>query len=192
MPKNYVDNKKFTKEMIKYVARIRKAKDNDRKLPKMNDYLGLCIYEIATRLAFKPNFAGYTYRDEMIGDGIECVLKYVHNFNPEKSNNAFAYVTQIIFYAFLRRIKKEKKQQYIKYKLFEKEGIHNLQGDEYTRTADFLEKYNSHEEYLRKTLQLSEKDISQYDKETKTVKIPPKGVECFYDEDTTSADTNNS
>lgn len=87
--KNYVDNVKFTLEVAKYVDGIHKAKAAGKQPPKMNNYLGLCIYEIATRLAYKPNFVNYTYRDEMVGDGVECTLKYIHNFNPEKSSNFF-------------------------------------------------------------------------------------------------------
>lgn len=186
MPKNYVDNKKFTEDVIKYVASVNKALELKQPRPRMNNYIGSCIYEIATHLAYKPNFINYTYRDEMVGDGIECCVKYIHNFNSEKSRNAFSYVTQIIFYAFLRRIKKEKKQQYIKYKLFEREGIHNIMGEEYSRSAEFLEKYNSSEEYLRKELQLTEKDIDDYDRQIKGGNIPPKGLEYFYSEDDTS------
>ena len=78
--------------------------------PRVTEYIGECIYKIATRLSTKPNFINYSYRDEMICDGIENCLQYLNNFNPEKSQNAFAYITQIIYYAFLRRIQKEKKQ----------------------------------------------------------------------------------
>ena len=80
----------------------------------MSDYIGECIYKIATRLSTRPNFINYTYRDEMICDAIENCIQYISNFNREKSNNAFAYITQICYYAFLRRIQKEKKQVFIK------------------------------------------------------------------------------
>ncbi len=89
----------------------------------MSEYLGECFLRIATHLSYKPNFVNYTFRDDMISDGIENCLVYVHNFNPAKSKNPFGYFTQIIFYAFIRRIQREKKHTYIKYKLMEKQLI---------------------------------------------------------------------
>lgn len=116
---HYVDNKKLYTEMIKYVESYKKAKEDNTPLPKTSDYIGECIWLIANRLSTNRNFIGYTYREEMIGDAIENCLRYLHNFNPDKSNNPFAYFTQIMYYAFLRRIDKEKKQSYIKYKTLE-------------------------------------------------------------------------
>ena len=66
------------------------------------------VFKIANGLSYRPNFINYTYRQEMISDGIENCLQYIHNFDPEKSKNPFAYFTQIIYYAFIRRIQKEK------------------------------------------------------------------------------------
>jgi len=193
MAKNYIDNVKFTEEVSKYTEGIREAKINGKELPRMSEYIGTCVWEIANRLAFKPNFINYTYRDEMVGDGIENCLKYIHNFDGEKSQNAFAYVTQIIFYAFLRRIKREKKQDYIKYKLFEREGIHNLQGDAYAKNAEMMEKYNSNEEYLKGELHLSDKDIESYEKQIKSIKkYTAKGLECFFDTTSDEGDEDDS
>ena len=193
MAKNYIDNKKFTEEVSKYTEAIRDAKIHGKELPKMSDYVGESIYEIATRLSFKPNFINYTYRDEMVGDGVENCLKYIHNFDGEKSRNAFAYVTQIIFYAFLRRIKKEKKQDYIKYKMFEREGIHNIQGDAYARTAEMMEKYNSNKEYIMGELSLSETDVANYESQMKrTKKYTARGLEKFFDIKGDDENTDNS
>ena len=50
-------------------------------------------------------------------------MTYFRNFDETKSKNPFAYFTQIIYYAFLRRIQKEKKQTYVKYKATEMIGI---------------------------------------------------------------------
>ena len=111
---HYVNNKDFTAAVAEYVEKINEAKAKDKTPPKMSEYIGECIYKIATRLSTRPNFINYTYRDEMICDAIENCIQYLGNFNVEKSNNAFAYVTQICYYAFLRRIQKEKKQVYIK------------------------------------------------------------------------------
>ena len=114
--KNYVNNKDLLNALIEYRQLCSDAEDAGDKSPQVPNYIGECIYLIATRLATKPNFSGYSYKEDMISDGIENCLQYIHNFNPEKSQNPFAYFTQIIWYAFLRRIHKEKKQMYIKFK----------------------------------------------------------------------------
>ena len=111
---HYVNNKEFTAAVIEYNQQVKEALDRDEDKPMMSEYIGECIYKIATRLSTRPNFINYTYRDEMICDAIENCIQYIGNFNVEKSNNAFAYITQICYYAFLRRIQKEKKQVYIK------------------------------------------------------------------------------
>lgn len=114
-PKHYVDNKLLLSAMISYKKELRRAKKNSTLSPRVSPYVGECIMKIATHLAHKPNFAGYSFKDEMVCDGIENCLQYIHNFDPKKSKNPFAYFTQIIFYAFLRRIQKEKKQLYTKH-----------------------------------------------------------------------------
>lgn len=118
-PNHYVDNKRLYEEMCKYTQEYKAAVADGKQPPRASNYIGECIWLIANRLSTNRNFIGYTYRDEMIGDAIENCLRYIHNFNPEKSNNPFAYFTQIMYYAFLRRIEKEKKQTYIKYKTME-------------------------------------------------------------------------
>lgn len=119
MTNHYVDNKRLYAEMIKYINSYNEAKEKGLTPPRANNYIGECIWLIANRLSTNRNFVGYSYRDEMIGDAIENCLRYLHNFDPDKSNNPFAYFTQIMYYAFLRRIDKEKKQTYIKYKTAE-------------------------------------------------------------------------
>ena len=114
--RNYVNNTDLLEALIKYKEECREAEDAGDPLPRVPDYIGKCIYQIATRLATKPNFSGYSYKEDMISDGIENCLLYIGNFNPDKSQNPFAYFTQIIWYAFLRRIQKEKKQMYIRFK----------------------------------------------------------------------------
>tara|TARA_R100001443_G_scaffold79501_1_gene86609 strand:+ start:276 stop:803 length:528 start_codon:yes stop_codon:yes gene_type:complete len=120
---HYVNNKEFTAAIIKHNKACRKAIDDGVEKPRVTEYIGECIYKIATRLSTKPNFINYSYRDEMICDGIENCLQYIENFNEEKSQNAFAYVTQIIYFAFLRRIHKEKKQAAIKQRSIEQAGV---------------------------------------------------------------------
>jgi hypothetical protein len=114
--RNYVNNPDLLAALIAYKELCKEAEDAGEKNPQVPEYIGKCILLIATRLATKPNFSGYSYKEEMISDGIENCLQYIHNFNPEKSHNPFAYFTQIIWFAFLRRIQKEKKQTYIKFK----------------------------------------------------------------------------
>lgn len=120
---HYVNNKEFTAAVIEYNQQVKEALDRDENKPMMSEYIGECIYKIATRLSTRPNFINYTYRDEMICDAIENCIQYIGNFNREKSNNAFAYVTQICYYAFLRRIQKEKKQVFIKQQVLSETGI---------------------------------------------------------------------
>lgn len=116
---HYVDNKKLYQEMCDYLDAVKKAEETDDVKPRIPEYIGECLLKISTRLSTKPNFINYTYRDEMISDGIENCINYICNFNPSKSTNPFAYFTQIIYYAFLRRIQREKKQLYIKHKSLE-------------------------------------------------------------------------
>ena len=113
---HYVDNAEFLEAMIQYKSEYDDAIKSNKDLPIISEYLGSVFLKIAQRLSFRPNFINYAFKNDMISDGIENCLHYIHNFNPEKSNNPFAYFTQIIYYAFIRRIQKEKKQLYIKYK----------------------------------------------------------------------------
>lgn len=115
--RNYVNNPEFLEAIIAYKKLCIEAEDSGDKRPQIPNYIGHCIYQISTRLASKPNFSGYSYKDEMISDGLENAIQALGNFDPEKSHNPFAYFTQIIWYAFLRRIDKEKKQLYIKHKV---------------------------------------------------------------------------
>ena len=114
---HYVDNKKFLEAMIEHRDKCERAKEKDKKKPEVTNYIGECFLKIANHLSYRPNFINYTFRDDMISDGIENCLQYLNNFNPEKSNNPFAYFTQIIYYAFIRRIQKEKKQVIIKQRM---------------------------------------------------------------------------
>ena len=120
---HYVNNKELLAALIDYRAEVAVAKTKDLTKPRISNYLGECFLKIATHLSYKPNFVNYMFRDDMISDGIENCVQYIHNFDPNKSRNPFAYFTQIIHYAFLRRIQKEKKQLEIKTKIIEKTGF---------------------------------------------------------------------
>jgi hypothetical protein len=133
---HYVNNKELLEALIVYRSKVEKSflelngreptrEDRAKRWegkPPIPNYLGDCFLKIATHLSYKPNFVNYMFRDDMISDGIENCVQYIHNFDPEKSKNPFAYFTQIIHYAFLRRIQKEKKQLEIKTKIIEKTG----------------------------------------------------------------------
>jgi len=123
--KNYVNNPTLLEELIKHKANIIACELDGKPKPQVPEYVGESILKIAQNLAKKPNFAGYSFKEDMIGDGIENCLQYLHNFNPEKSSNPFAYFTQIIHFAFLRRIQFEAKQAYVKYKSLEDSPLLN-------------------------------------------------------------------
>lgn len=132
-PRNhYVNNKTLLEEMVRYREKVLLSKQNNTTKPPIPNYVGQALMLIATRVAHKPNFYSYSYKDEMISDGIENCIMYIDNFDPEKSKNPFAYFTQIIHYAFIRRIQKEKKQQYIKIKNMENSFI-------FSELADHIE-----------------------------------------------------
>lgn len=116
---NYINNKDFYELLKQYKAACKEAEKNELPTPRITEEIGQSFMMIATKLASKANFSGYTYKDEMISDALENCIVAVHNFDPEKSKNPFAYFTQIVWYAFLRRIEKEKKQTYVKYKSLE-------------------------------------------------------------------------
>ena len=144
---HYVDNKKFLQAMVDWRSKCEKASKLKRKDPAVTNYIGECFLKIANHLSYRPNFINYTYRDDMISDGIENCLQYMSNFNSEKSSNPFAYFTQIIYYAFIRRIQKEKKQQDVKAKLISNTGVElmmdSLVGDDAqykNQMLDFLQK----------------------------------------------------
>tara|TARA_R100000734_G_C3318530_1_gene112771 strand:+ start:350 stop:871 length:522 start_codon:yes stop_codon:yes gene_type:complete len=123
---HYVDNKKFLEEMKTFRNNVIHSKENNLPRPIVPNYIGECIFKIATHLVRKPNFNNYTFKEDMVSDGVENCLLYIDNFDPAKSENPFAYFTQIIYYAFLRRIQKEKKHLYVKYKAMENEVIVSL------------------------------------------------------------------
>ena len=126
---HYVNNKEFLAALIKYREEVDIAKIRDKPKPVIPRYIGECFLKIANHLSFKPNFVNYMFKEDMISDGIENCVQYIHNFNPEKSQNPFAYFTQIIHYAFLRRIQREKRQLEIKNKILEKSGYSEVFDD---------------------------------------------------------------
>ena len=140
---HYVNNKELLGALIDYRAEVAVAKAKDLPKPRISNYLGECFLKIATHLSYKPNFVNYMFRDDMISDGIENCVQYIHNFDPEKSRNPFAYFTQIIHYAFLRRIQKEKKQLDIKTKIIERTGFDEVMVVDDTALSGASSEYNT-------------------------------------------------
>jgi hypothetical protein len=174
--KNYINNPDFLKALVDYREKCIEAKAKDKPNPPIPNYIGECFMKIAEGLSHKPNFINYPMREDMVSDGIENCLMYFHNFDPTKYNNPFAYFTQIIYYAFLRRIEKEKKQLYVKYKATEHFGIldefemlesedgSTVQFEMYDNIAEFIEKYE---------------DTKKAKKEKQLLAIKPKGIDLF-------------
>ena len=140
---HYVNNKEFLAALITYRENVEIARLQDKTKPVIPRYIGECFLKIANHLSFKPNFVNYMFKEDMISDGIENCVQYIHNFNPEKSRNPFAYFTQIIHYAFLRRIQREKRQLEIKNKIIEKSGYNEVFDDSNKIDGDNFAEYNS-------------------------------------------------
>ena len=154
---HYVNNKEFLAALIKYREDVeitfirlngREPTKEDRSKrwetkPQIPRYVGECFLKIANHLSFKPNFVNYMFKEDMISDGIENCVQYIHNFNPERSQNPFAYFTQIIHYAFLRRIQREKRQLEIKNKILERSGFSEVFTDDNNIDGGNYSDYNS-------------------------------------------------
>ena len=178
--RNYVNNPEFLEAIVAYKKLCNEAEDSGDHTPQIPNYIGQCIYQISTRLASKPNFSGYSYKDEMISDGLENAIQALSNFDPEKSSNPFAYFTQIIWYAFLRRIDKEKKQLYIKHKVTVNSVMNGtaVEGGEDTDGAPAYIDLNN--DYMSDFVKGYEKKMD--DKKKQQVKAK-KGLEKFIDDD---------
>jgi hypothetical protein len=177
MATHYVDNKELYSVIIDYKNRVQEAKTKNEDKPPIPNYVGLCILQIANRLSTKPNFINYSYREEMISDGIENCISYFDNFDPAKSDNPFAYFTQIIYYAFLRRIHKEKKQVYTKHKIAEN-----------TMLFEEVVEVGDHDDFVMDFSQFDAENISEFmrsfeDSIEKKKQKKKKGIDMFIDEE---------
>lgn len=188
---HYIDNLKFFQIMQEWKNAIREAEDTDDPKPRIPAYIGECFLKIAEQLSTKPNFAHYAYREEMICDAVENCVVYAANFDPDKSSNPFSYFTQITYYAFLRRIQREKKQAFIKYKLVrDRVGDGNM--GKFVFRMRGMEDQDSTMEYrdpAAKTFDLTENDIDNFTKDLNkedkrgkgkrknSTKRKPKGLE---------------
>ena len=127
--RHYVNNADFLQAMIDFKKLREDAEESGNTEPRIPKYIGECFFQIATRLSRKGNFSGYSFKEEMISDGLENAVKCAKNFNPEKSKNPFAYFTQVIYFAFLRRIELEKKHQYTMHKVTGQASISGMLAD---------------------------------------------------------------
>jgi hypothetical protein len=143
----YVNNKDLYIAMVQYKKDYNKAKQINQR-PEISNYIGECLLTIANRFASKPSFSGYSFKEEMIADGYENCIMYMHNFDPQKYNNPFAYFTQIIKFSFIRRIQREKKQQYVKLKnvddFFTFQEVYNDQNDRFDRQM-----YENNQQFIK-------------------------------------------
>ena len=170
---HYVNNKQFLEAITEWKEKVKDAESLGEERPPVTDYIGECFLKIAQHLSFRPNFINYTFKEEMIGDGIENCLQYVNNFDPEKSKNPFSYFTQIIYYAFIRRIQKEKKQSHVKHKMIEKQDF-----VQYTTMAGDYTNYNIGG--FDPNVMLPDEAV--YKPQTKESKDTPKGLENFMED----------
>jgi len=176
----YIDNKKFFEEMVKYRQSRIDAEESGEERPIIPDYIGRCMMDISTRLSYKPNFINYPFREEMVADGIENAIRALNNFDPAKSANPFAYFTQIIYYAFLRRITKEKTLLYTKQKMYTSMAVMGELYDDASGT-DLSNSQSSYAtEYMNDFVTEYEKNLEK----KKVLKVKKKsGIELFYDDE---------
>ena len=183
---HYVNNKEFSQSVVDYVTSVKEAREKVKDEPVITEYIGRCFLRIAEGLSHKPNFVGYTYREEMVMDGVENCIKAIMNYDIKKATrtglpNAFAYFTQIIYFAFLRRIAKEKKQQDIKEKFMDFAGA-----SEFMDIGDHPDPTGIVDRVRYKSQRIRERDnaIKEFGKELKNKKKSKKkitgGLEKFF------------
>lgn len=171
---NYINNKEFYAHLVEYKKLCDEAEKNNEPTPRITETIGQAFLMISKKLASKSNFSGYTYKDEMISDALENCIVAIHSFNPEKSKNPFAYFTQIIWYAFLRRIEKEKKQTYVKYK-----SLEHLVIDADIEDDDNYKNFDIENDKMRPIIERFETT----NKKSKAKQKEKVGLELFTDED---------
>lgn len=193
MPKaHYVNNDDFLQAMIDFRESCEIAKQEGKPRPVIPDYIARCIMMIAEKLSRKPNFYNYTFREDMVGDAIKNCILYIDNFDPGISKNPFAYFTQIIYFAFIQRINKERKQLYVKYKSTENLAIlgdydqyemtdmdgesEDRQFELYENISEFIDNYEE-KNNIKKSSKKAKKKEKEKEEEC-------GGLELLFDEDT--------
>jgi hypothetical protein len=172
----YVDNKKFYNAILEHKQKVKEAKEKGLDEPRIPDYIGECIYKIAERLSTKPCFVSYSYRDEMVSDGIENSILYFNDYDPNIGSNPFAYFTQVIYFAFIRRINKEEKNRYTMYKNFyemisydrdssnlvDHDDNHVLPVQLYDNINEFMEKFERKEKQKKEKRKTSKEGLLKF------------------------------
>jgi hypothetical protein len=173
---HYVDNKKFFEEIVAYREKLHAARAEGLEDPRIPNYIGECIWKIAEKLSTKPCFMGYSYREEMVSDGIENCILYFKDYDPSIGQNPFAYFTQVIYYAFLRRIGKEEKNRYAMYKSFQENIINStdinqlvddndnniLSVQMYDNINDFMARFEKKEEAKKLKRKQAKEGLNQF------------------------------
>lgn len=175
--KNYINNADFVKALVEYKEKVAEAKKLGKAEPPTPNYIGSCFLQIAQGLSRNWRFISYTYKDEMISDGILNCMLYFHNFNVEKTTNAFGYFTKIIYWAFVRRLKREKQEQYVKYKSFERMGFLD-EGE-----IEELESESGRKFELYDNISTFINDFEDKMKKKKKPAKKPKGLEQFMEQE---------
>lgn len=174
--RHYVNNKEFLAAMTEYRTARVEAEERGDDPPRVSNYIGECFVKIANHLAYKSNFVNYTFREEMILDGIENCITYINNFDPAKSSNPFAYFTQITYYAFLRRIQKEKKQLDAKYRYIQSLDLQTMM-DELASDGGSPE----YLEYMKRQIDEANKQDEKFANEGKA--LPKRRPKYFNDKE---------
>ena len=174
--RHYVNNKEFLAAMTEYRNARVEAEERGDDPPRVSNYIGECFVKIANHLAYKSNFVNYTFREEMILDGIENCITYINNFDPAKSSNPFAYFTQITYYAFLRRIQKEKKQLDAKYRYIQSLDLQTMM-DELASDGGSPE----YLEYMKRQIDEANKQDEKFANEGKA--LPKRRPKYFNDKE---------
>jgi len=178
---HYVNNREFSNSVVDYCTDVKEAKEKGEALPVVTDYIAKCFLRISEGLSHKANFVRYTYREEMVMDAVENCLKAIENYDIEAATrsgkpNAFAYFTQISWYAFLRRIQKEKKQQDIKMKFISEAGIEQFidsTSNDNSYSGSIMESPSSLVDTLRlriDTVKSADQEFKVYAKEEKKMR----------------------
>ena len=183
---HYVNNREFSQAVMDYAVECRDLKEQNKAVPKVTDYVARCFIKISDGLSHRPNFVRYTYREEMVMDAVENCLRAIGNYNIETATrtgkpNAFSYFTQICYYAFIRRIMKEKKQQDIKFKFIEKMGIDDfvqagMDGETAQETMAYVDTLKQRIGEVRK----QDTAIKEFAKKEKVKEKEKAKLELFY------------
>lgn len=184
---HYVDNKKLQEAMVDYIAKCKEAAAAGLPRPRVPEYIGGCILKIATKFSFsakyKANFIGYPFREDMVMDGVETCIRYIHNYDPISFKNPHAYFTQTIYYSFLNRIQREKKYLYTKFKAIQNQREHGIMADsqEHEELNEFGVDIQDNNEYMNDYIRKYEN--SETEKKKKSDKKKKAGTLDVLDED---------